>query len=533
MPKKRTFNFKQLQGPKPPAATNGESSTKPSVNERLSELRKLEGKDAAAKKRLLADSANQRSVPQDVQKVLGVPESAPPKPKRAVRTRERLRTPGPAPPKSWLAGGSRWWTSTLAMRGGRTSIRKRADLTNRSRPDRVLRFAQLTGLKDGPDLEAVHSLTHFALKSVAESWHLFDEEDYPALAEIPLRLRLRVISYIGFYGAPLDVQALDALLTGVEQVQALDLAGLIGHSNLTVKKVAKLIDRDEGPVADHARDSVVDSWDAEDSLEAALAPSIRSSRFSNLTHLCLSHPGPAASWRDLLGLAKHAPQTTHLSLASWPRPTLTPNLSTATVSSTNSPDVTAGASHYYSGLDQDFTEPVSILRQLSSHLLCLQWLDLEGCPDWVPAFAQLAVGTAVVPHMAETSVGRDDWTAYSSSAPSVLASNWKNLTYLRCAQGWLPRLLGVQYLHERDTSIVDRLLIDGILKHLQRSETPSEAGQASMDMVDFEKKRARLWLETEYRLTYACMRINSARRAEGCRPLGMDFGWTVRNVSVP
>ena len=67
MPKKRTYNFKQLQGQaSPKSKPNGRKdvdSSVSSVNERLGELRKIEGVDAAQKKRLFAESLNQPSVP--------------------------------------------------------------------------------------------------------------------------------------------------------------------------------------------------------------------------------------------------------------------------------------------------------------------------------------------------------------------------------------------------------------------------------------------------------------------------------------
>ena len=376
MPKRRNYNFKQLQGSsssKPTSNKNGNDINSPSVNERLSDLRKLEGKDAAAQKRQLADSVNLRSVPPEVRGILGVPDSAPPRPKVAgLRTRERLRTPGPAPPKSWLAGNS-GWPLNLAMRGARRGMKKGTNASDRSRPKQLLRFSRLTGLvDDGVDMKP-SSLIHITLKTIAKSWDSIEEEDYPALPEIPLRLRLKLISYIDFYGPPLDLGELQALLQGSEDIQHLDLAGLVGHGGLTLKKIMRLLDRRTEMAPSNPEETIAESWDANESFEAALRPTLQISRFSQLTHLCLSHPAPSVLWRDLLALSKATPQVTHLSLAYWPRPTLTPNLATASVTSQHSPDVTAGGSHYYSTLDEDMTEPASLLRQLSGNLLCLQW----------------------------------------------------------------------------------------------------------------------------------------------------------------
>jgi hypothetical protein len=114
---------------------------------------------------------------------------------------------------------------------------------------------------------------------------------------------------------------------------------------------------------------VADSWEDEDTTESLLNTGLFPSRFSHLTHLSLSHPPPTILWRDLLAFTKHTHQITHLSLAYWPRPTLTPNLSTTTVSNQHGPDVAAGGSNIYSALDQDLNEPAALLRQLSVNLL--------------------------------------------------------------------------------------------------------------------------------------------------------------------
>lgn len=518
MPKKRTYNFKTFRGSTSSnnkhSATNSTNDAAPSVNERLSELRKLETKDAAARKRQLAESVNQRSVPPDVRSLLGVPESAPPNPKANVRTRERMRTPGPAPPRSWLARSSTTW-----------KLRKNADKNGRSQPKHLLRFTRLTGFEDDSVDEQPSSLTHLALKTIAASWDFLDEEDYPALTDIPLRLRLRLLSYIGFYGSTLGITALRALIQGNESIQCLDLAGLIGYGNLSLRRLGRLIEQGQEREFKEKESKVAESWDVEDTVEAALQPSLSRNRFSNLTHLCLSHPVATISWRDLIAFSRHIPQVTHLSLAYWPRPTLTPNLSTTTVSSQHSPDVTAGGSHFYSDLDQDLDEPASLLRQLSSNLLCLQWMDLEGCEEWIPAMGKLATYSA-------DRHTDDEWVGSLQNTPSIFTSNWKNLNHIRCAQGWLPSLNGIHGLAERrEGTVIDAVLIDGITKHLKQSDGALDLeNHHSQDLIDVEKKKARIWLDREHGVTYACMRINSSRRAQGLKSIVADFGWIQRHV---
>ena len=149
MPKKRTLNLRQFQGSSSsaskPAGDGGDSPTA-SVNERLNDLRKAESLEAEQKKRDLAELVSQKSVPPELRAILGVPESAPPKPKLAVRFRDRMRTPGPAAPKSWL-GLTPEWETMLAARGagGRKGKRALKVVVERNRPKQLLRFAKVLG----------------------------------------------------------------------------------------------------------------------------------------------------------------------------------------------------------------------------------------------------------------------------------------------------------------------------------------------------------------------------------------------------
>ena len=535
MPKRRTYNFKALQGQssasnKPGVSKDGDQAPNISVNERLSELRKIEGADAAQKKRDFAEAVSQRSVPPELRGILGVPESVPPRPKAGVRARERLRTPGPAPPKSWLAGRD-MWTPTLTMRGGRRRWKSTSAVQQRNRPKQVLRFGRMTGSGTETATTGALSLEHYALKSTAEQWDLFDEDDWPALVDIPLRLRLLLVSYIGTYGPTIIPGTLQALTRGNESIEVLDLAGLAGHGKLTLKHLIGLFELEKSKTKDIASSIVVDSWDADDTLEIALVSEISACRFSSLTHLCLSHPPLTASWRDLLFFTKQVPQLTHLSLAYWPRPTLTPNLATSTVRSQHSPDISAGGSHIYSALDQDLTEPASLLRQLSKHLLCIQWLDLEGCAEWVPALGMLSLATpVVVPEATSTqadpriAVRHDEAIGWASQQPSVISifmGSWKNLTYLNCHQGWLPSRDAIEALPKQGHAADRRLL----MQKLPKAYPPLLDAE-----LEVEKRRAHVWLELNGHLLHTGRRVNMIRRARGAKPVIFDYGWTQQNT---
>lgn len=542
MPKKRHYNFKPLQGSATSSQSNAKSNSNDnflSVNERLSELRRLEGKDAAAKRRQLAESVNQRSVPPDAQKILGVSETAPPKPRRDVnaRARDRLRgTPGPAPPRSWMKGGSGGaevaWSGMLAGRKKKGGIKARANHSERDRPKTLLRFARLTATVSEDELNGKpSSLSHLALKTIAQLWDAFDEEDYPSLAEIPLRLRLRLLSYIVFYGPPISAPALKALLQGSDGVTHLDLASLVGHGGLSLRRIQRMLEQEQEIAPRNREETVAESWDADDTLESAIQSSVSQGRFSQLTHLSLSHPSvTGASWKDSLSLSRYMPQLTHLSLAYWPRPTLTPNLSTAIISTPTRQEISAGGSNYYSVLDKDMEEPASLIRQLSGNLLCLQWLDLEGCSDWLPALSRLAA--EVDPEGQGANIRWTErgerWEMLPPKWSSIFLTNWKNLSYVRCAQSELPSLRGLQTLLNDNSfpSSMHRKLAARLLVHMKQDLgllPPDE--DAPREVTEVEKKRTWIWVQHERKAVDTALRINDVRKMHGAKMIVFDHGW--------
>jgi len=518
MPKKRNFNFKQHQGPSSPnpKLASKHEGLESTVNEKLNELRKIEGPDAAAKKREIADLVGQKSVPPELRGILGVPESAPPRARPGFRTRERLRTPGPAPTRSWTALGSGRWMPTLVFRGKRKGGKTARGPVERFKPQAVGRFARLTGLENGSrQHQGAGTLLHYALKTVVAEWDMLDEEDYPALAEFPLQSRLQLLSYMCVHGPGISIEGFEALTQGSDKVTYLDLSGLVGHGMLTLPRLTKRFRPEQTKATSTTTLDVADSWEDVDAPVSLLDTGLSPSRFSNLTHLSLSHPPPTILWRELLALTKHTHQLTHLSLAYWPRPTLTPNLSTTTVSSQHSPDVIAGGSHIYSTLDQDLNEPAALLRQLSANLLRLQWLDLEGCTHWVPALALLAS----IPELPASASTNDEWSTTGLTALSVFTDTWKNLCFINVAQGWMPTYAGLKALPTQQGISSDRQMVREIMDTLPAIEAETH------DQLSREKQKALMWLEAESRVLFAMRRINNVRRARTLPPVVMDFGW--------
>lgn len=532
MPKKRTHNFKPYTTTATPSSPNPNPSPSsnahtPSVNEKLSALRLEETPETAAKKRALAETVNQKSVHPSVRSLLGQAETAPPKPKAGVRVRDRdrFRTPGPAAPRSWVSGAGSGDLSDMAgLSGGRRRGflgRKRGEVDRRRRPREVQRFGQLVGLVEGEG-DGAPSLSHLTIKLLARNWEMLSEEDYPALIELPLHLRLQLLSYLGFYGPTIDTKAFQALVQGEEAIHTLDLAGLICHDPLTLRRLTKYFrecrDSDDADAQLRTEAAVADSWDAEDTTSVSLSSLQPTPKFSALTHLSLSHPPKTASWSDLLAFSKLVPQLTHLSLAYWPRPTLTPNLATTTVSNKHGADVNAGGSHFYSRMDSDMAEPHVLLRRLSANLLSLRWLDLEGCEEWVQVFA---VGHHGIPARADRSVAGtevDEWADVDRSGKRTCHDNWRALTYLNCGQGWFPDfekaravmtatppMRPEEYPVFRDV----QAYVDG--------DRPNPVPQGSGD--------AAFWMAKEVHLQRTGKDTNVLRRSKGCKALTIDCGW--------
>lgn len=298
-------------------------------------------------------------------------------------------------------------------------------------------------------------LSCIVARQMARYWDDLLEIEQYNLATLPARLKALLLGNIILYGpGVVTIRTLQVLFlnrselegaTGAEGSTELDLSMLIGNGDIRGKGMSlkgimqkvilsrRIREEDEAfPVLmtsstlkkkskerdiSQQEDTTPDSWDAEDEgisndNSISIYRSLTSTRFTDLTRLSLAHPQvrfpksspssssttlpPSNHWSDLLALTKHLPTLTHLSLAHWPIPTLTPNSHTAYVSinpkragamtsGLNSTAIPHGGTHFYSVLDNDWTEAVGILRRLSANTYCLQYLDLDGCADWWPA----------------------------------------------------------------------------------------------------------------------------------------------------
>ena len=348
-----------------------------SVNDRIQQLRSsqgfspsLQGSQVGRPSSQVLISGAGPSLPPSLRSILQLPDGPAPRPRPGLRVTGRTRgLAGPAPPASWTQIAGRKPRNVPKLQRG---------------------ISAKTEELPGSFLPTHGSLLHTALKALAMNWVWHVQYDQYYLATIPVRYKEALLSYVARYSdsgmnkAGLEVLFLDEPeledATGVEGLSHLDLSTSIGH-HLQLKQLKDILAAKKTvPTGEEPLKVVPDSWDTPD----LLASPSGLPKFYSLTHLSLSHPNNAATWKALLELAPYLTTITHLSLAYWPKPTMSPNSATA-YRETPQGNVDLGATNFYSSFDNDWTEAASILRRLGKTTYCLKWLDLTGCFPWVQA----------------------------------------------------------------------------------------------------------------------------------------------------
>ena len=275
------------------------------------------------------------------------------------------------------------------------------------------------------------SLIDIVLKNIAIDWEFHRVYNQYYLYFLPNHLKPALIRYVGLASEGASLADLKIILlppahayddyedepegfnsqpNSNSEMTCLDLSASIGRS-LKLKDLSSLLFSDMDGMGD---DEPQDSWDTVD-----VDLGRPSSLLPNLTHLSLAlDPGSArdASWKQLIGLSSKLSTVTHLSLAYWPVPSLTPRAHFATVFSPQGRNIPYGGTNYYShSIDQDWSEALLVLRMLSNNMYKLEFLDLTGCATWFQALRMRADHDYV------------DW-----------AGSWGKMTVLRLRTGWEP-----------------------------------------------------------------------------------------------
>ncbi|KAL2856187.1 hypothetical protein BJX68DRAFT_253389 [Aspergillus pseudodeflectus] len=314
-----------------------------------------------------------------------LPETPPPRPRPDARRtgivgRRLRRTAGPPPPESWLSGNS-------AADNEEESELDAAEMTKI-----IYRLERLPG-KEFP---AKSSFLHALLKSMAMhwAWHIAYDGQFLALLPTHIKPLQGLMRGLKPLFENVESDSSEQVAAADREVTHLDLSGAIGRW-MSLKQLPRevLLPKKPVPVQIDAPGSVPSSWDEE--LEEGVDTSSSTRSTIPKSYLSLAHPNPASvNWNSLIHLLSRLPTITHLSLAHWPVPTITPHALKASIRHPTHRSLTFsyGGTDSYSAIENNWAESAGILRKLSRVTYCLKWLDLEGCGGWIPALNWEGVG---------------------------------------------------------------------------------------------------------------------------------------------
>ena len=384
------------------------------------------------------------------------------------------------------------------------------------------------------------SLVHQCLRTFALHWEELIEYEQHYLFALPIALKEALVSYLTIYGseACLDLKSFKILFqneegsgtAGWDETQFLDLTGLL-NEHFSISDVGKCLKRptqttildielleisDAKPTRGKEVESkrVADSWDEEaddtSTPHPVLAAKLQVPHFINLSRLSLAQPGPSASWPDLLRISANLNKITHLSLAYWPRPSMTPNANTTSMVS-NHTSVSLGGSNFYSDLDDDWHEATNILRRFSINTYSLQWLDLEGC-GWLKALSWQDWRVSF-----EGEAGSQDWNVQSVLPGPDWNDAWRRITYLNFYQGWIPS--DNQSLQNIPAGVVGVQLLSWLRENKEKEDVRRKLNASATGMVVSD------WMSREKvsrAVGNAIQAVRKGGKGEWCR---IDYGW--------
>jgi hypothetical protein len=548
----RTFDLSSRRSASESSSSAGPAgpSTEPTVNERLARLRRETSprlsRDALTS---ISKMATSPSGPPELRALLDIPE-APQPPPRDPRRRpsggRHARVPGPAAPPSWLGGGGGSASgggsvgSSVLFPGldeaGGGPVAAAADPARRRGT-----AAGFSGLAQQPlgseRLPGQRTLAHYALKSMAVNWEFVSTYEMLNLKILPLGLRSALLVYISRWGpeSGIDLEQLRRIFVpgDAEFLRRLDLTGLL-DAKFTLNDVFSFItvpfkwrvpallpnisepgEEPKGiptPEKSPGLTAALQNLTWEEQADAgfgsySLLSGITPLLFRNITHLGLGNAGNAASWSQLLHMGPYLARVTHLSLANWPQPELTPNSHKVRIMH-NHTSIPAGGTHLYSELEEDWSEAVNILRRLSKFTYCLQWLDLSGCNSWLAALTwKPRPFRSLDPSYSYTVI---DWN-----------DAWGQVTYINVSQGSVPTDI------HTIRSLPSGIIACELLIYLRAQGQSDEVGRSSLpsDQPSQSEHLVRNWLETEKTARSVWKNIRQLRSQAKGKFCEFDHGW--------
>ena len=453
-----------------PDGSKNTSTGTDGVNDLIQHLRTTQV-SATQQNERTCEGANPRTVHPSLRAMMNVVDTPAPRPRPGVRVHavggRRTRGPaGPPPPVSWTY-------SPLQRRSTTTKEQEISSSDSRRRYNDLLPGIGSFGGK---------SLYSTALKQLGRDWQWHAHYDQYYIAILPVWMKQHLLTSIAHNNEhPLEIKDLQLLFldetqlrnaTGSETVTHLDLSrSLINLKSLALYLTKKPFGSQASVSQATSGFPIPESW--EDTPSPSISKPLSSLRFPCLTHLSLASL-KSPSWSALLSILPLTATLTHLSLAHWPIPCLTPNSSTAYTSSPPG-NIPHGGSNLYSCFDNDFSEPVGIMRRLSKATYCLRWFDLSGCTNWAV-------------NVFETKDG-PDWHGA-----------WKGLETIRIQQSWRPQC------------IEDGRWVELLSYELGRRCIPDSSQRREFDLSETEKDEASdlfKWLNSEI---YINSKLNMARQ---------------------
>lgn len=416
---------------------------------------------------------------------------------------------------------------------------------------------------------------HLTMKKMAENWEWLSEYEQYNLATLPASLKSLLLSYLSVYSSDqgIDIDSFKALFlmdteleggSGGVGLELMDLTGLLsfGLSLTDLQKYflkpiepvspSRMQTEDGSTVPPNSRvkepqnspktfrpdqsphfHTLLDSWEDEaSSLASDIPKSIAMNRFPDLRRLSLARAGAFASWRDLLSLTNNLPILTHLSLAYWPVPTMTPN-SRVTFIESRHVRINVSGTHIYSQLDHDWHEAANILRRLSNNTYCLKWLDIS-CTEWVPAL------TFRANYLTGSDRGRWVDRTFGTSSPSIFgkefqskdvfgidwSGSWGQVIFINVSQGCMPTNLS--WNSSQKSGICNEVMwyVSQQDDHV-RSQI-EECWRANGPRIGGEQQ----WVEREQNARLVERQIREIRRVLGGPFCHFDYGWQIPSFSV-